>query len=254
MPDSRSHRGPHPEDGELFAPSQWERLRQATFDLSWLLTRGYVNPSALSLVGNRHRLTARQRLAVERAACSDKELVSRRLRQVHPEEVRGQRIFIDGYNILTTVEAALGGGILLRARDGAVRDMASMHGHYRKVLETIPAVELIGRALEHLQIAEAVWFLDRPVSNSGRLKTLITELATKNSWLWRVELVNSPDPILMEAPEIVATADSIVLDYCQRWLNLGRFIVDELIGHAKIVDLACPSEPFPDPLLAERVH
>lgn len=251
MPDSRSHRGPHPEDSELFAPANWPRLRQATFDLSWLLTRGYVNPSALTLVGNRYRLAARQRLAVERAACSDQELLARRKRQVSPAEVRGRRILIDGYNVLTTVEAGLGGGVLLLARDGTIRDMASMHGHYRKVAETVPAVELIGKALEKLGVAEALWLLDRPVSNSGRLKTLIGEVAARYGWAWQVELVNSPDPVLMDSQDVVATADSIVLDYCQRWLNLGRIVVDEFLDQARIVDLAYPPEPFPDTYSAD---
>ncbi|MCS7238889.1 MAG: DUF434 domain-containing protein [Thermoguttaceae bacterium] len=244
MPDSRSHRGPHPEDAELFAPSQWERLRQATFDLSWLLTRGYVNPSALALVGNRYRLTARQRLAVERAACGDRELRARLDRRVEPEVARGRPLLLDGYNVLTTVEAALGGGVLLLARDSTVRDMASMHGHYRKVAETLPAIELIGKALEDLGVTKTTWLLDRPVSNSGRLKSLIEQVAHTHHWDWEVELLNSPDPVLMDSPEIVATADSIVLDYCQRWLNLGRLVVERLVPGAKIIDLACPPEPF----------
>ena len=45
---------------------------------------------------------------------------------------------------MTTIEAALSGGVILAARDGAYRDMASMHGTYRKVAETLPALELLG--------------------------------------------------------------------------------------------------------------
>src|SRR5688500_10446127 len=53
MPDHRSHRGPHPEDAGLFAPAVHPTLRSAVADLSWLLTRGYADPSALKLVGDR---------------------------------------------------------------------------------------------------------------------------------------------------------------------------------------------------------
>jgi hypothetical protein len=152
---------------------------------------------------------------------------------------------IDGYNVLTTVEAALGGGILLLARDGTFRDMASMHGHYRKVAETLPALELIGKTLVSLEVAEAVWLLDRPVSNSGRLQQLILTTAENHGWNWKVELVFSPDPILIEAADPVASADSIVLDYCGHWINLGRWTVQQSVPNATIVDLACPPEPFP---------
>ena len=45
---------------------------------------------------------------------------------------------------MTTVEAALGGGVVLGCRDRTFRDIAGVHGTYRKVAETMPALELIG--------------------------------------------------------------------------------------------------------------
>ena len=38
VPDTRKHRGPHPEDARLFADAMLPRLRAAVADLSWLLT------------------------------------------------------------------------------------------------------------------------------------------------------------------------------------------------------------------------
>ena len=49
----------------------------------------------------------------------------------------------------------MGGGIVLLARDGCYRDMASMHGTYRKVAETVPALEAIGRTRTHHGVAHA---------------------------------------------------------------------------------------------------
>ena len=59
MPDTRQHRGAHPEDGRLFAPEMLPRLRAAVSELSWLLSRGYPARAALKLVGDRHRLKRR---------------------------------------------------------------------------------------------------------------------------------------------------------------------------------------------------
>ena len=100
--------------------------------------------------------------------------------------------------MLTTIEAALGGGVLLVACDGTFRDMASMHGSYRKVAETLPALELLGRMIADLGVTESVWYLDRPVSNSGRLKGIMEQLAAERGWAWRVELVDDPDAVLTE--------------------------------------------------------
>ena len=118
------HRGPHPQDAELFAERQWEALRNAVADFSWLLGRGYAHDSALKLVGDRFQLTARQRTAVSRASCSDSQRESRQKGKLAKAELAGKALLLDGFNVLTTVEAALGGGVILRCRDGCFRDMA----------------------------------------------------------------------------------------------------------------------------------
>src|SRR5262245_31402919 len=212
MPDQRQHRGRHPEDDRLFAPDQWPALRSAVADLSWLLSRDYASVSALKLVGDRYSLDQRQRIAVARCACSDQARASRLSRRVDVAAIRGQKLEIDGFNILTTIEAALAGGVLLLARDGCLRDMASVHGTYRKVEETLPAVELVAKSLAQWQPAQCIWYLDAPVSNSGRLAAIVRAAGERAGLAWKVELVSSPDQILSKTDAIVATADSVILD------------------------------------------
>jgi hypothetical protein len=115
--------------------------------------------------------------------------------------------------------------VILAARDGCYRDMASMHGSYRRVSETAPALELIGRTMAALEIPRCRWLLDRPVSNSGRLKQLIELTAQSRGWRWEAELVLDPDPLLAACDEVVATADSAILDQCRAWFNLAREVV-----------------------------
>jgi len=163
LPDHRKHRGPHPQDTQLFAVEALADLQAATMDLSWLQTKGYASTSALKLVGDRHRLNSRQRVAVARCACGDKEILRRREHELEAADLRGQELWIDGYNVLITIEAALAGGVVLRARDGCYRDMASMHGSYRKVAETIPAIEILGEVLQQTAVESCHWLLDQPV-------------------------------------------------------------------------------------------
>lgn len=238
MPDKRTHRGPHPQDEKLFAPDALFALRTAVADFSLLLTKGYAEKSALKLVGDRFSLTERQRLAVMRSACSDEQLESRSKRRVEIETLAGGELVIDGYNLLITIEAAMSGGIVLKGRDGCLRDLASIHGTYRKVTETIPAVRLIARFLDQVGVAYAKWLLDSPVSNSGRLKTLIAELAGENRWNWEIELLPSPDAVLTRTDMTVVTSDSAVLDRCRRWVNLARSIIEREIDHARLIDLS----------------
>ena len=237
MPDRRKHRGPHPEDARLFAPEAWPLLREATADLCWLLSRGYADKSALKLVGDRYDLVARQRTAVGRCSCSDAKATRRREHRVGPQQLAGRPLWLDGYNVLTTIETALAGGVVLAARDGTYRDMASMHGSFRKVAETLPALKLLGRVTAAFEVHECVWYLDRPVSNSGRLKQLIERVAAAEGWPWRVELVPNPDIPLAETPQVVATADSAILDRCAAWLNLARETVVRQVPQAQVACL-----------------
>jgi hypothetical protein len=237
MPDKRAHRGPHPQDAKLFAAAAIDELRTATADFSLLLTKGYAEKSSLKLVCDKFSLTERQRLAVMRSACSDAQLVLREKGGVGIEGVSGKPIVIDGYNILITIEAAMSGGVILKGRDGCLRDLASIHGTYRKVTETVPAVELIGSFLKEIGVPEARWLLDSPVSNSGRLRMLIAELARKEKWNWEIELVPNPDVELAKSDLVVASSDSVVLDRCKSWTNLGRAIIEGKLPETHLVDL-----------------
>ena len=86
---------------------------------------------------------------------------------------------------------------MLLARDGCLRDVAGLHGTYRKVEETLPAIALVGEFLAELGAGPCLWCLDRPVSNSGRLASAIREMAEARGWDWSVELMFNPDAHLV---------------------------------------------------------
>ncbi len=237
MPDKRIHRGPHPADVKLFASNKINDLRSALADYSLLLTKDYSDKSALKLVGDKFSLIQRQRLAIMRSACSDQQLASRSQRRIELKNLVGHPIVIDGYNLLITVEAAMSGGVIFKGRDGCFRDLASVHGTYRKVAETIPAIELIGDFLEEFGINKVFWLLDRPVSNSGRLKTLIAEMAGNKNWDWDIQLLLSPDAELIKTDLIVVSSDSLVLDGCRKWTNLATEIITHKFLFTTTIDL-----------------
>jgi hypothetical protein len=235
--EDRRHRGAHPKDQRLFDAASLPALRRSVADLSWLLSRGYAAAASLKLVGDHFGLKERQRLAVARAACSDQQRESRERIRLPLESVNGQDLLIDGFNIIVTTEAALSGGALIRCRDGCVRDMSSVHGSYRSVAETDLAIRLIGEILHGAEPASALWLLDQPVSNSGRLAQRIREIATEHNWPWSVEVVMNPDKVLRSSDQIAVTSDSNILDRVKGWINLGEILVAERLREAWIVDL-----------------
>ena len=154
-----------------------------------------------------------------------------------------ERLGADGYNLLITVESALSGGVVLIGRDGALRDLASIHGTYRKVEETRPAIELIAGFLGETDAGSVDWFLDRPVSNSGRLKTLIAEILEERGTQWNIELPDNPDTVLADWPGPVITSDSWILDRCKRWVNLAGELITTRLPEAWLVDLRVVRPP-----------
>jgi len=238
MPDKRAHRGPHPQDDELFSPKAVTKLRRALEDFSMLLTKGYAEKSTLKLVGDRFSLTQRQRLAIMRTACTDQQLESRAARRLPMTAIVGQPLLLDGYNVLITIEAAMSAAIVFKSRDACFRDLAGIHGTYRKVAETIPALELIALFLEKTEVTNVKWLLDSPVSNSGRLKTLIGKLARRKGCDWDVRLLTNPDTELISTDFTVATTDSVILDRCKKWVNLTRQIIQAKLPQTHIIDLS----------------
>ncbi len=238
MPDSRHHRGPHPEDVRLFGTAESQRiLRLAAGDLAWLLGRHYAPEAALTLVGNRYQLRQRQRHALRRAVAAPAVARARRARQVGPEALTGASLQVDALNQLITIEVALAGGVLLRGHDGAVRDLASVHGTYRTVEETTMALQALGTYLTPLGIKAVTFFIDAQVSNSGRLAGMMRTLAAAHGWPWEAILVPSADAVLRQTPEIVATSDSSILDHTGCWFGLAAAVVSWVAPQAWYVDL-----------------
>ncbi len=234
-------------DREHFGPAGRPALVTAVDELSWLLSRGYNDRSALKLVGDRHDLVRRQRTAVVRCSAPDDDVADRARRRLDPAALRGQRLAVDGFNAIILVESALAGGVVLLGRDGCCRDLASVHGSYRQADHTARALELLGQAMADLGPTSVDWCLDRPVSNSGRLAATMELLAAERGWPWRVELRNNPDRVLAEDRDaVVVSSDAWVLDSCARWSDVVGHLVRARVPDAWLVDLAPPACGSPE--------
>lgn len=232
------HRGMNPEDEKLFTPEQMVLLKKAVTDLSYLYTRGYSEKIALKIVGDHYQLKSRQRLVVQRAVCSDASLEIRKRNEVGENIKKGEQFLIDGYNLLITVESLLSGGILICGRDGCIRDIASLHGTYHKVEETIPAIQWIGEHLFIFEPSDVIWFMDKPISNSARLARLIKDYFEGKEWNCKVETVNNPDYEIVNKSGIAISSDSWILDRVHCWLNFVSRSIKNSWGTLKILDFS----------------
>lgn len=230
-----SRRGYIPEDEKQFKGQQLELLKKAADEVQFLLDQGYDVKPTTTFVGNHYMFSERQRLALARSV-SSKEWICRRIEkellQRGPQNLP-PKVHIDGFNTIITLEVILSGSPIFYCRDGVLRDLAGLRGTYRIIDKTQKAVELILEQLQSLNISDACFYLDAPVSNSGRLSSLIRHCAEKYNLLVEVQIIPDVDRVLEQLPGVVS-GDAIILNRCMSWLNIMPKIVEELESVWKI--------------------
>lgn len=229
-------RGYSPNDQEEFGSGSLEKLLKAGRDLQYLLNQGYHIKGASVFVGNHYLLSERQRLALARAVSSEESIRLRENREVK-DIPAGSTVNIDGFNTIITLEVALSNSLLLKCMDGTVRDLAALRGTYRLIDKTDTAIVMIGNILEKSRVDKAVFYLDAPVSNSGRLKQRIIELLNRFTFEVQVEVIHNVDAVL-EKLDYVITGDAIILDRCGSWINLNEKIIGEMTENYPYVDFS----------------
>ncbi len=213
-------RGYVPEDERNFSAEAVEKMRTASRHISWLLDEGYDLKQATVFVGNHFLLSERQRLAIMRSVASRQQILERKRKRVSIEALTGKEVWIDGFNIIITLEVLLSDSLLFVCMDEAVRDLAALRGTYRLIPETTEAVMMLFDVLQEARVSKVNILLDEPVSNSGRLKTLIAETAEGNyAFDLNIQICRDVDRTLYQR-EYVITSDSIILDHCVSWVNL----------------------------------
>lgn len=228
-------RGYSPKDHLEFGKSEKEKMKRAAEEICYFLNRGYDIKSCTTYVGNHHLLSERQRLALQRSL-APKALLDERMRKEILRNTSMDRVHIDGFNTIITLEVAFSNCLLVRGMDTAIRDLAGLRGTYRIVDKTKMAIDGILNALDRLKIGEAVFYLDRPVSNSGRLKQYILQLSEEYKTGVQVEVIDDVDRTLYDR-EGVITSDAVILDKSRSWYNLNRYIIQDSLPETWIYDV-----------------
>ncbi|WP_281988904.1 DUF434 domain-containing protein [Aquimarina aggregata] len=221
------NRGKEASDDRLFGDLIiQEKLKESLKDIYYLLSRGFAEKSTVQLVGNRYKLNARQQKAIHGMSAGTQQIIWRTDHSLSPEQLKDKTLIIDGFNILILLESALSGAYVFKGLDGYYRDLSGVHGTYKRVKKTEEAVLLIGQTLNRLQVASVHWYFDAPVSNSGKLKTILRELAEQNNFSWKIYLDNNPDKVLATSDHVVVSSDAWILDRAQKNFNLGKYLIE----------------------------
>ena len=227
-------RGFMPTDERDFSEKALPKLRKAAEEVYFLLNHGYPVTSTTRFIGDHYQLSERQRLALARCVSPEQSILFRKTREV--TDIAGETLYIDGFNVIIGLEIAYSDSMLFHCMDGTVRDLAGLHGTYRLIPQTDLAIQALLTSLGDLDVGKAVIYLDQPVSNSGRLRQRIYDFADDIPFVLEVEIENPVDAILKTQP-LIASADAIILDECDKWFNLVKYIVDKQIGKYPYIEI-----------------
>lgn len=218
---------------EVSFKEELDKLKLASEDALYLLNRGYKVKVATMFVQQHYQLSEPQRLAIARSLATDKAIALRRSKEMLKKDCRGKEVFIDGFNAIIPMESLLSYSPLFVCMDGAIRDMANLKGSYRIIDKTENAIKLVFEQLQKLGVSKVHIYLDKPVSNSGRLKSLMLTLDKDYDFDLEVELLNAVDKELYDKSNVI-TGDCVIMDKCESFIPLYRWVVED---YAKSYDV-----------------
>jgi len=202
-----------------------QTLQKAAKDFRYLVNRGYSRRAALELVGNRYQLTSDQRHLLHRGVFSRPDSSSRQKKTIPIEGIRNRHLAIDGYNVLITIEAGLGGRPLIFADDGFVRDISGISGSFKKSKATEEALRLVLKIVKEVKPRRTLFLFDAPISMSGKLAQEVRSLLKRADLPGDAMAVRVPEGILIGFPGVVATSDTAIIDQSKKVVDLAREIL-----------------------------
>jgi hypothetical protein len=202
-----------------------EALIEAASDLRWLLSRGYPKEASLTLVGNKFGLPKPLREVLKRGVLPPEVAESRKSKRVEPLALKGERVGLDGHNVLITLSSALKGEVVLLGDDGFIRDIAGVSSSFKVDENGERAIKLILDTLKELQVKEVLFLLDAPMSHSRELAKRLNEEFRNLGLKGYCEALINPEKILEEFDGIVCTADGHLIDRTKRVFDLAGYII-----------------------------
>ncbi len=202
----------------------------AVEEYRFLLERGYPRDVSLTMVGNRHTLYTSLRRLLHRAVSSPADARRRQSKLIHPSELAGAKVALDGYNVLITLENGFAGKQMVLADDGVLRDIAGVSSGYRASRAAMNTLARMADTLAELKTAKVVSLFLSSMSRSGELAAAFAEMlaARDISGVCRTE--RSVETLLSREAEIVVTANSAVMDRATRVFDLAGYVLQREPG------------------------
>lgn len=205
-----------------------EKFSIAALDYLYLLNRNYPQKALIKLIGDRYQLSGTERSMLYRGICSTLQTTSRSKRLIEPKALKSQWISIDAYNVLISIGSYLNGNMVFISSDHLLRDASEIHGKAFRTGLLQRALNLTFSYLTHCEPSGLNFFIDSPVSHSGKLCVQINQLIAESNLQGSAQTHPSPDYLLKNLHNgIIATSDSTIIDNSSLPVfDLARYVLE----------------------------
>ena len=218
------------------------KLCDAIADYKYLLNRGYSVKSSIQIVTARYQLNKLQYAILYRCIHPDSEAYSIRRKIVSVEDVEGAYLFIDGYNVLITVDSGVLGEPVFIGDDMLLRDIRKSYRKFEYQYEVHG--KLIGLILKYivkLKPKHILIILDKQISYSGELASIFRDEIKNYNILGDACTARKTDTALLGASGdiVVASSDIVIVRKAPKIFDLAKYIIEREKPES-IVDIVNP--------------
>jgi len=196
-----------------------DSFEMAKGDLYLLLNRGYPKSYALRFVSDHYSLRDEQRHILSRIVFSKSYIEDVKRKKINLKDVKGENLFIDGYNVIITTESVLMGKVFV-SMDGLLRDTRNVSRKHRITKETLKSIDLILDILKRYPPKQTQFYLDKMMSKSGELSEILRKGLEERNLRGDSETVSSVDHTLKNKDGVIATNDSAIISQVERFIDL----------------------------------
>jgi hypothetical protein len=201
-------------------------LYQAAADFFFLLNKSYPRTAALHLTGNQYNLDALERMLLSRGLFSQQEALTRRKKREMGSGWQRELLVVDGHNVQITIESYIESRPLIKANDGALRDLAGLSYRYRMTETSKTAMDMVFRFFEEFSPGEVLFLFDEPMSRSGELAAIYRNRLIRAGIPGGARATPVPEHEFPFDRCVAASSDRAIMDCSTRWMDLAYRIID----------------------------
>ena len=190
------------------------------------MNKSYPRTAALDLTGNRYNLDALERMLLSRGLFSQQEAIARRKKREMGSGWQQELLVVDGHNVQITIESFIEGRPLLKANDGALRDLAGLSYRYRMTETSNMALDMVFRFFEEFPPGEVLFLFDEPMSRSGELAAIYRNRLIRAGISGGSKGHPGPGARISLRQVRCASSDRAIMDSSTRWMDLACRIIE----------------------------